>query len=155
MGVKMTFQPKYHFVPEGHSIRIDDLEADVLLGYVDCPCEQYPVKTWEGDTIAYVNSVGAAITILLDHYEKHPPQWKQDSATEYAKPTPFGLLSVGQEPLGFWSVYRSMHDILLYDGKPAVFRTADEAKCAADAHMRDELDKPSEDGFEWFSMDRT
>lgn len=69
MGVNMTFQPKYHFVPDGQSIRIDDLEADVLLGYVDCPCEQYPVKTWEGDTIAYVNSVKDAIPILLDHYE--------------------------------------------------------------------------------------
>lgn len=52
-------------------------------------------------------------------------------------------------------MYRSLHDILLFNGKPAVFRTAEEAKHAADAHMHDELDKPSKDGFEWFSMDRT
>jgi hypothetical protein len=32
------------------------------------------------------------------------------------------------------------------------FRTADEAKAAADAHKRDELGERSKDGFEWFSM---
>ena len=77
---------------------------------------------------------------------------EQESPTEYEKLTPFGLLSVGQEPLGFWSVYRNLHTILLHDGKPAAFRTAEKAKAAADAHMRDELGKASKDSFEWFSM---
>jgi hypothetical protein len=49
-------------------------------------------------------------------------------------------------------MYRNYRTILLRDGKPAAFRTADEVKVAADAHMRDELGKVSEDGFEWFSM---
>ena len=85
-------------------------------------------------------------------YDKHSSG--QRSPTEYEKLTRFGLLSVDQEPLEFWSVYRSQHDILLYNGKPAVFPTAEEGKRAADAHMRDELGKLGKDGFEWFSMDR-
>jgi hypothetical protein len=63
-----------------------------------------------------------------------------------------GLLSVWQEPLGYWSAYRNHHTILLRDGRPAAFRTADQAKTAVDAHLCDELGKPSTDGFEWFSM---
>jgi hypothetical protein len=45
-----------------------------------------------------------------------------------------------------------MHTILRCDGKPTVYATAEEAKRAADVHMRDELGKLSKDGFEWFSM---
>ncbi len=47
------------------------------------------------------------------------------------------------------------HDLLLHDGRPAVFATPEEGRRVADAHLRDELDKVSSDGFEWFSMDRT
>jgi hypothetical protein len=142
----------YFFQPCGQSIRIIDPDAEFLFGHVDLPQEGYRVQDAQGNTIAVVNSINDALPILLDHYEKHPPQWMQDSVTEYSKDTRFGLLSVGQEPLGFWSVYRNYHTILLHNGKPSVFRTADEAKAAADAHLRDETGEVSSDGYEWFSM---
>jgi hypothetical protein len=129
-----------------------DPEAKFILGYIDLSKSGLQVKNADGDNIGIIDSLDDAIPVLLDQYEKHPPQWQEDSVTEFAKFTRFGQLSVGQEPLGFWSVYRNLHDVLLYDGKPAVFRTAEEAKDAADAHMRDELGKLSDDGFEWFSM---
>jgi hypothetical protein len=71
-----------------------------------------------------------------------------NSPTEFTKDTPFGELCVLQEPLGFWSIYRNDSTILLYDGRPAAFRTADEAKAAADVHKPDELGERSKDGFE-------
>jgi hypothetical protein len=141
----------YLFQPSGRSIRILSPEAEFILGYVDLPQKGYRVKSPDGGTVAVVKDLDDALSVLVDHHEKHPAQWEQESPTEYEKLTPFGLLSVGQEPLGFWSVYRNLHTIQLHDGKPAAFRTAEEAKAAADAHMRDELGKAS-DGFQWFSM---
>jgi hypothetical protein len=141
----------YLFQPSGRSIRILDPDAEFILGYIDLPKEGYRVQSPDGATVAVVKDPDDALPLLIDYHEKHPAQWEQESPTEYEKLTQFGLLSVGQEPLGFWSVYRNLHTILLQDGKPAAFRTAEEAKAAADAHMRDELGK-ARDGFEWFSM---
>jgi hypothetical protein len=60
-----------------------------------------------------------------------------------------------QDQLEFWSVVRGQRDLLLRDGMPAAFRSADEALREADAHSRDELGKVSKDGYEWLLMDRT
>jgi hypothetical protein len=71
-----------------------------LLGSVDLSREQLPVRTPDGRKVGVVKHATDAIPILLDHYEKHPPSWEQDSATEFAKGTPWGLLSVCHEPMG-------------------------------------------------------
>ena len=142
----------YLFQPSGRSIRILKPEAEFILGYVDLPPEGYRVLSPDGDAVAVVKELDDALPALIDHHEKHPAQWEQESPTEHEKLTPFGLLSVGQEPLGHWSVYRNLHTILLHDGRPAAFRTAEEGKAVADAHTRYEMGEKSSDGYVWFSM---
>lgn len=149
----MTNQPKYYFQPDRHSIRVLDLEAKVILGRIDLPSEQYPVRSAEGKTVGVVNSINDAIDVLLDHYERHPPQWERDSETKFGKLTPFGLVEVEQDQFGSWVAYRNEYFRLTRGGKPVLFATADEAQRAADAHLRDELGKVSNDGFEWVTMD--
>src|SRR5260370_5024629 len=134
----------YLFQGSGESIRVLKPEAEFILGYVDVQQEGYRVQSPDGDTVAVVKELDDALSVVVEHHEKHPAQWEQEGPTEYEKFTPFGLLSVGQEPLGFWSVYRNLHTILLHNGRPAAFRTTEEAKAAADAHMRDELGKASD-----------
>jgi hypothetical protein len=142
----------YLFQLGGCGIRILDPDAEFILGYIVLPKGGHRVQSPDGSTVAIVEDLDEALSVLIDHHEKHPAQWEQESPTEFEKLTPFGLLSVGREPLGFWSVYRNLHTILLQDGKPAAFGTAEKAKEAADAHMGDELGKASKDGFAWLSM---
>jgi hypothetical protein len=138
-------------MPDGDSIRIVDLDVKFLIGWADLGSKRYPVKTAQGDTLAVVSSIQDAIPILLDHYERHPAQWDQDSATEYSKDTPFGLLSVVQDPVGFWSACRNEHT-LCQNSKPAIFGTAEDGKAAADRHFRDDAGALSKDGLAWFSI---
>lgn len=112
---------------------------------------KYCVRDDEGDEIAVVSSINEAIPVLQDLYEKHPRQWQRCSGTFYSKTTQCGWLDVEQGQSGLWVAYRNGASPLLRDGKPALFASAEEARRAADAHLRDGfLDaKMIQDGLSW------
>jgi hypothetical protein len=140
----------YLFEPYGRTtfrIVVVHGKTGFILGYLEVGQQPFQVCDPDGGLIALVKDVQDALPRLLDYHEAHPAQWEQDGA-EHLKDTHHGLLSVAPERLGFWSVYRNSNTTLVHHGKPAAFRTAAEAKVAADAHLRDG-GKPSKDGFEW------
>jgi hypothetical protein len=128
------------------------VESNCHVGYADRRGTKYRVRNDYGDDIAIVSSIDKAIPALLAYYEKHPPRWERDCATEYSKLSPFGLLEVEEDQSGHWSAYRNEHP-LLRDSKPAIFATSVEAQRAADAHLRDGLpdSEPNNNGMSWAS----
>jgi len=146
----MVVKMRIYFQPGRHDISILEVDAQFELGRVEFPRQQYPVKTPEGETVGFVNDVTDAVQMLLDYFKEHPPQWEERGPRGYAKYSPFGMLEVQQDQLGSWFVYRDERDLLIRpDGAPAVFRTAEEARSVADAHLRHKLGTESKEGFEW------
>ena len=59
---------KYFLSLDRDCIRIHVPNGEI--GYVELPCEGYPVRTAVGDMVAVVNSLSDAVPTLLDHHEK-------------------------------------------------------------------------------------
>jgi hypothetical protein len=145
---------RYLFWPSGNRFIIVHVQSCYHIGYVDPHGAEYNVRDAEGVSTATVRSVSDALPVLLDHYEKHPPQWKRRGGTKYTKVSQFGLVEIEQDRSGCWLVYRPHNDDddqpLLRDGKPALFAAAEEAQRAADAHVRDYPNAdPTDDGLSW------
>ena len=152
----MSYQ--YLLAPCGGYFAIVHVQSSAHLGSVH-PCgANYRVRhdqldDDECDEVAVVNSIDDAIPALLIHYEKHLPKWDRESGTRYSKTTPFGLLMIEKNQAGKWLVYRYYTDWyhpLLRDGEPAIFATAEEARRAADARVRDDYPNcETDDGLSW------
>jgi len=149
----MSKQTAYCFKGYGDQLDVDEDGTHHSIGSVDLPSGRYHVRNFHYDIIATVDKIEDAVPVLLNYYDRHPAPWKHDKPTEYVRENPIsGELLVLQEPLGFWSVYRMQSQILLHDGRPAAFRTANEAKSVADAHAHDRTDERNSDGYSWFEM---
>lgn len=139
--------------PSQDGFTIVHVESCCHLGYVEPRGAKYCVRNAECDEIAIVKSIGEVIPVLLGNYEKHPRRWKRDNATQFTKLSPFGLLQVEQDQLG-WVAYR-YHDEcyrpLLRDGKPAIFTASEEAQHAAETHVRDDYlnYEANDDSLSW------
>jgi hypothetical protein len=91
------------------------------------------------------------VPALAGYNEKHPPQWTGGAkAKRYEKWTFYGVLTVERQGRREWTVQRS-GEVLVRDGEDAVFATSDEAKQAADIHMRDGFPNSEtvDDGLSW------
>jgi hypothetical protein len=151
----MSYQ--YLLAPHGDYFAIVHVQSCAHLGYVN-PCgAKYRVQNDGSDDdecgeVAVVNSIDDAIPALLTYYEKHPPKWDRESATVFTKLSQFGLVQVELGQSG-WSAYRYHDDYyhsLLRDGKPAIFATAEDARRAADARVRDNYpNSETDDGLSW------
>ena len=149
----MAYQYLLSPSPSQNDFTVVHVHSCCHIGSVYSRGEKYRVWNADCDEIGIVKSIGEAIPALLDHYEKHPPPWERDSATQFTKMNQFGLLQVEQDQLG-WLAYRYYDDYyhpLLRDGKPATFTTSEEAQHAADAHVRDDYpySKANDDGLSW------
>jgi hypothetical protein len=105
----------------------------------------------ERQKIAIVKSVDEALPALADYNERHPPRWVGGAkAKRYSKWTFYGVLTVEREGPREWAVERS-GEVLMRDGDYTVFATSDEAKQAADIHMRDGFPNSEQvdDGCSW------
>jgi len=65
----MTCQAKYRVLLDQTCIRIHTRSYNEL-GYVELPCEGYPVRHPDGELIAVVNSIADALPTLIDYWEK-------------------------------------------------------------------------------------
>lgn len=142
---------QYLLAPRDCGFEIVHVASNYKIGYADARGAKYCVRNDEGDEIAVVNSINEAIPVLQDSDEKHPRQWQRYSATLYSKTSQCGWLDVEQDQSGQWLANRNGVSPLLRNGKPALFATAEEARCAADAHLRDGLldAKVIQDGLSW------
>jgi hypothetical protein len=105
----------------------------------------------ERQKIAVIKSLDEAVPALAADYEKNPPPWKGGAkARQYIKWTFYGVLTVERQGPGQWAAERNT-DRLQRDDIWAIFGTAEEAKHAADNHMRDGFPTamPINDGFSW------
>jgi hypothetical protein len=113
---------------------------------------------------AIIGSIAEAIPALTAYYQAHVPKWKRGTDTRfncwyrtsttftvYYKWTFYGLLSVERQEPRQWMAYRNGDALEESSGRDAIFKTPDEAKCAADVHMRDGFpNSPTiHDGFSW------
>jgi hypothetical protein len=120
------------------------------------------INSNERDKVGVVKSIGEALPLLTEYYEKHWPQWKRTRKgrhdgdagytmyTEFIKWSVYGVFTVKQQDDGLWVASRCT-DALLLDGKEAFFSTAELAKHVADLHERDGFGNfPAiDDGFSW------
>ncbi len=152
----MSQEAEYRFKACGDQLYVEEKGTRFWTGSVEVASGKHRVRNSDGEIVAVVDKIGDAIPLLVAHYKTHPPPWKHEKPTEYEPEDPIsGELFIGQEPVGFWSIYRMQSQILLRDGRPAAFRTADEAKRVAHVHAYDAVDKRGDDGFSWHEMDRT
>jgi hypothetical protein len=59
---------KYRFVTDHNCIRIFARDGEV--GTIELPCEQYPVRTAEGELIGSVRAIEDALPLLFDHWDE-------------------------------------------------------------------------------------
>ena len=130
-------------------MRVANLDAECILGYVKLPGNGFHLKNMDDENVAIVYSFDEIIPVLEAHYEKCS-KWQREDAGEYFKWTQFGLLEVEQDQSGQWSAFRNK-ELLLRDGKSAIFQTLEESQRAAEAHLRNGLPEfdLSNDGFTW------
>jgi hypothetical protein len=153
----MTHQPKYVLIwNHGHYAIVND-DANFCVGrvYLDAKNKVFEVRADLVDDYcsSHVGVVGAlceAIPALANLYEKNPPQWKLENLELWRKETQYGFLRVERDREGHWRAYRD-HYPMLRGAKPAEFRTAGEARSAADAHLLDFYPghEPLNDGLSW------
>jgi hypothetical protein len=105
----------------------------------------------ERQKIAIIKSVEEAVPTLADYNQNNPPRWVGGAkAKRYEKWTFYGVLAVERQGRSEWTVQRS-GEVLFCDRGEAMFATSDEAKQAADIHMRDGFpnSEPVDDGYSW------
>ena len=155
----MTHQPKYVLIWDYgyYSIVNDDANFCVGWVYYDVKNKVFEVRADLVDNYcscsSHVGVVGAlseAIPALANFYEKNPPQWKIDNLALWWKETQYGCLRVERDREGRWRAYRDSYPMLRGEN-PAEFRTDDEARSAADAHLLDLYPghEPLNDGLSW------
>ncbi|MGO9401566.1 MAG: hypothetical protein ACLP19_27550 [Xanthobacteraceae bacterium] len=109
-------------------------------------------RIWNDDCheVDIARSLNEAIRTITCYFELNPPRWVRESATLYREPTDFGELVVEQDRAGQWFTYRNDFPLMRGD-KPAIFATFEEAREAADAHVRQGYpnSEPINDGFAW------
>jgi hypothetical protein len=158
----MSHKPKYVLIWRGGYYAIGNVDANLCVGWVDYDVKNkvFRVKSELGplgynDCSSLVGVVGAlseAITALANFYEKNPPQWKIENLALWWKETQYGRLRVEPHTEGHWRAYRDSYP-MLRGAKPAEFRTDDEARSAADAHLLDFYPghEPLNDGLSWLA----
>jgi hypothetical protein len=161
---------KYSFREIGAILHIMHDETNEFAGYVlrlkngrGFSVHRALTKTNEKGRIAVIRSIEEAIPVLAAYYEKTPPRWRRERETRFNwydrssttfiafyKWTFYGVLSVERQEPGQWIAYRN-GDALERNGRDAIFKTPDEAKRAADAHMCDGFPNSEtiHDGFSW------
>jgi hypothetical protein len=142
----MTHQPKYVLIWNyGHYAIVND-DANFIAGrvHLDAQNKVFRVRA-DDDCSSHVEAIPA----LADFYEKNPPKWKIELAL-WRKETQYGFLRVERDRGGHWRVFRD-HYPMLRGAKPAEFRSHDEARSAADAHLLDLYPghEPLNDGLSW------
>ena len=142
---------QYLLAPTDRGFEIIHVASNYKIGYADVRGAKYCVRDDDGDEIAVVSSINEAIPVLQNSYEKNPRQWQRCSATLYAKTSRCGWLEVEQDQSGHWVANRNGASPLLRNGNPGLFDTAKEARCAAEAHLRDGFPdaKANQDGLSW------
>ena len=153
----MTHQPKYVLIWNyGHYAIVND-DANFIAGrvYLDVKNRGFRVEADLGhsDCSSHVGVVGAvseAIPALANFYKKNPPQWNVEGLALWRKYTQYGFLRVERDREGRWRAYRDDYP-MLRGAKPVEFRTAHEARSAADAHLLDFYPRhePLNDGLSW------
>ena len=146
----------YQLVTHDDGYHIKHVEADEYVGWLiplkgGFVVHRAMVLSNERQKIAFVKSVDEAVPALADYNEKHPPRWVGGArAKRYEKWTFYGVLAVERQGLREWAVERS-GEVLQRDGDDALFATSDEAKEAADIHMRDGFPNSEQidDGLSW------
>ena len=102
--------------------------------------------------VAIIKSVDEAVSTFADFNEKNPPRWLGGAkAKRYDKWVFYGFLTVERQETRRWIVFRNRDVLEDSCGRDAIFKTPDEAKRAADAHMGDGFpNSPTiHDGFSW------
>jgi hypothetical protein len=113
------------------------------LSYIALYGSEYHVQNSEGEEVAVVRSIDDTWSALSKYYMENP-RWHR-TGTQYFKFTPFGLLQVERAPhvlqdaSGKWTAYCNFDCLLAHDGEPAIFAAVEDAKCAAEEHLCDEL----------------
>ena len=130
---------------------IRNRDSDNCLGSVALRDGAYTIR-YESGYVDFVRSLDEVVRAITCHYELNPPQWVRHSATLYVESTDFGDLVVERNNLGRWFAYRNELPLMRGDN-PAEFESFEEARGAADTHVRDAYpNSPSiEDGLAWVS----
>jgi hypothetical protein len=151
----MSQDNDYLFTANGNQLEIAEGDMpNCPIGSVEIPLGRLCVRNHEGKVVAVVHEFKDAIPALILSYKANIPPWTHPKPTEYViKDCLADELRVMQDALGSWSVYRLQSQILLHHGRPAAFRTADEAKKVALDHVYDLTDRVSNDGYCWLEMD--
>jgi len=153
----MSHKPKYVLIWNGGYYAIGNYDANFCVGRVNYDVKnkvfRVHAELGHNDCSSHVGVVGAlseAIPALANFYEKNPPQWKIDNLALWWKETQYGCLRVERDREGSWRAYRDNYP-MLRGAKPAEFRTDDEARSAADAHLLDFYPghEPLNDGLSW------
>lgn len=150
----MSQTKSFRLVSSGNDLMIEEVGFD-FIGRVEVPSGSYRVLVDGGKVVAVVDKIEDAAPALVDYIKNQPHPWEQREPSTYMRRSDIlsGELCVQQEPLGFWSVYRMQSEILLYDGRPAAFATAEEAMRVADTHAYDPAEEDFSDGYCWHEMD--
>jgi hypothetical protein len=133
-----------------NSFRIRHKDSDTWIGSVHWRDGRYRIWNDFSHEVDRARSLDEAIHAIECYFELNPPRWVRDSATLYVEETAFGTLRVEQEQPGQWFAYRNDFPLMRED-KPAIFDTFEEARRAADTHMREGYPNSERinDGFSW------
>jgi len=118
-------------------------DSTVCFSYVTRRGSKYHVRNSEGKKVTVVHSINDTWPAIKSYYLKNP-RWFLDGSSQF-KFTPFGLLQVQrklhvqQDRSGKWVAYCNLDCLLGSDGEPAIFTSLEEAQCAAEKHLFDEL----------------
>jgi hypothetical protein len=157
----MSHKPKYVLNWRGGYYAIANVDANFYVGWVDNDVRNKVFRvTPELGPLGYndcsslvgvVKALSEAIPALANFYEKNPPQWIEKLAL-WSKVTQYGCLRVELDREGRWRAYRDSYPMLRGEN-PAEFRTDDEARSAADAHLLDLYPghKTLNDGLTWLA----
>jgi hypothetical protein len=151
----MSHKPKYVLIWQGGYYAIGNVDANFCVGWVNYDVKNKVFRVQAEDCSSHVGVVGAlseAIPALANFYEKNPPQWKTENLALWWKVTQYGDLRVERDREGRWRAYRDSYPMLRGEN-PAEFRTDDEARSAADAHLLDLYPghEPLNDGLTWLA----
>jgi hypothetical protein len=124
------------------------------LSYITLHGSDYHVQNIEGTEVAVVKSIDDTWRAVLNYYMDNPRWYEAWGGSHYFKFTRLGLLQVErklnvlQDKSGKWVAYCNVDCLLGDDGEPAIFTSLEEAQCAAEKYLFDELARllPSEDG---------
>jgi len=146
----MTSHREFYYMPYADEIHIHNVQTSCLVGRIQIKVpEDYQILAADGDTIGVVNNLANALDVVMTYCERHS-RWRRDSLTDYFKSTLFGLVQLKQDETGSWYACRDGDQQLMRGDDAATFATLEEAKRAADLHVRDPLNGgPSSDGLSW------